>query len=208
MSHLIKLIQERTLHLQRVVMTESLDADAKDQGSSVRDIVKRLGDVEYHLADLLESENRKPTQEAMAAKTASQVTSDVRKGMQPELDALNRAMRRYEKRTTITTIQTEARLQDLESRLKDALVLAAAAQRDVDRRRSSFLSVLYSNISAILSIPKRLFWTVVKVPMDATSWATRSGGAMLKGKPAQQRPPKRNGDLRPRDRERKSKPNL
>jgi len=47
--------------------------------------------------------------------------------LQPELDALNRAVRRYEKRATLQAFQTESRLKDIESRLNDAVSLAAAA---------------------------------------------------------------------------------
>lgn len=65
--------------------------------------------------------------------------AETRKCLQPELDALNRAVRRYEKRTTISSLQTEARLQDLECRLKDVVVLAAAAQRNAEQQpKTSF----------------------------------------------------------------------
>lgn len=210
MSHLIKLIQERTLHLQRVVMTESLEADAKDHGTSMSDLIRNLRDLEQKVADTMDSTTRKSTEEAMAAKTTSQATSEVRKGIQPELDALNRAMRRYEKRSTLTTIQTDARLQDLESRLKDAIVLAAAAQREVDRRRNSFLNVVYSNLIALLSLPSHAFWALVRAPVDIASWIMSTGGSiLLKDKPTQRKPVKRSGDSRQRerDRDRKGKAN-
>lgn len=205
MSHLIKLIQERTLHLQRIVMAESLDVEAKDNQNGMMDIVRRLEELETHIAESTDSKAKKSAEDAMAAKTASQVTSEVRRGMQPELDALNRAVRRYEKRTTITTIQTDARLQDLESRLKDAIVLAAAAQRDVERKRNSFSNTLYHYTLTALSLPNRLFWTAVKFPIDVFSWAARTGSNLLTRKSATQYPTKRGRESRPRDRERKVK---
>ena len=57
-------------------------------------------------------------------------------GIQPELDALNRAVRRYEKKATVLALQTEARLGAVDTRLDDAIALAAAAAK-AGRRASS-----------------------------------------------------------------------
>lgn len=129
LSHLVKLIQARTLHLQRVVASGVLD-DNKIDTSKVLDIAKRLEELEAHVADTAEDAQKKT--DGSSERTLVQATLDMRKTIQPELDALNRAVRRYEKRTTISALQTEARLQELESRLKDVVVLAAAAQRNAE----------------------------------------------------------------------------
>ena len=74
---------------------------------------------------------------------------EVRKSIQPELDALNRAVRRYEKRATVFNMQIEAQLQDLESRTKDALSLAAAAERG----RKGNAALLMDFLAALVVVP-------------------------------------------------------
>lgn len=51
------------------------------------------------------------------------MTAEIRRALQPEIDALNRAVRRYEKRTAITNYQIESRFQNLESQLRDAVAV-------------------------------------------------------------------------------------
>jgi hypothetical protein len=111
--------------------------------------------MEAHLADRIAGggSQGKESDDALAAKASAIATSDLKKTVQPELDALNRAMRRYEKRTTISAVQIEARLQDLETRLNDVVSLAAAAQRNVDRRTSNYTSLLLNWISATIVVP-------------------------------------------------------
>lgn len=126
-AHLIKLMQARTLHLQRVV--RSSGNERVDQGQ-LSDINKRLGEMEAHVADLT---TKNPMLVEGVSATSSDVEKQVRNAFQPQVDALNRAVRRYEKRAAAQTMQTEARLQDLENRLRDALSLAAAAAHHSQR---------------------------------------------------------------------------
>lgn len=171
LSHLVKLIQARTLHLQRIVSSATID-DNKIDTSKVLDIAKRLEELESHVADTADSAQKtigNPS-EQLAAKSVAQATSDVRKAIQPELDALNRAVRRYEKRTTISALQTEARLQELESRLKDVVVLAAAAQRNAESAPRNFILVLFNWLCGAVVVPVRYFSFWLSLPSRFVTW--------------------------------------
>lgn len=179
-SHLIKMIQARTLHLQRVVGS-GLANENKVDTSKVLDMAKRLEELEAHVADSAENAQRniEGNPEQFTAKTVAQVTSDMRKTIQPELDALNRAVRRYEKRTTISAIQTESRLQDLESRLNDVVVLAAAAQRNAESRPRNFIVILVNWVCGAIVLPLQYLGFVLGLPPRALSWLSATLGHLL-----------------------------
>lgn len=178
--HLIKMIQARTLHLQRVVAS-SLAEDGKIDAGKVHDMEKRLEELEAHVADSVENTQKKieGASDQVATKTVAQAMSDIRKGFQPELDALNRAVRRYEKRTTISAIQTETRLQDLESRLRDVVVLAAAAQRNAETQPRNFIFILVNWFCAAIVLPLQYTGYLLTVPSRATSWISTSLSRLL-----------------------------
>lgn len=172
-SHLIKMTQARTLFLQRVVNGGPNDDDPRPDLGQVTELAKRLEELEAHVADSVESSNKPAAigSDVTAAKVTAQAVSETRKSLQPELDALNRAVRRYEKRTTISSLQTEARLQDLETRLKDVVVLAAAAQRNAESQPRNFALILSNWMCAAVVLPAQYIWFILHLPQRAVQWA-------------------------------------
>ncbi|KAM7220363.1 hypothetical protein V8F06_004329 [Rhypophila decipiens] len=131
-STAIKLIRARTLHLQRVVAanpyrTEPVTSD------HIQGIVKRLEELETKGITNGSANVHTPygmsVPQAAQGKSEAKIVKEVRNLIQPDLDALNRAMRRYEKKATVLAMQTESRMNALESRLNDAIALAAAATK-------------------------------------------------------------------------------
>ena len=127
-SHLLKLLKSRTLHLQRVVQGHS----ASPNGGNARmsQMLERLETLEAKLnqekspnQNSTRNDSERPMQEA-------QITRDVRNSIQPELDALNRAVRRYEKKATLLQFQIESRFSSTDARMDDAIALAAAAAKN------------------------------------------------------------------------------
>ncbi|KAK3340492.1 hypothetical protein B0H65DRAFT_261222 [Neurospora tetraspora] len=137
-SHLIKLIQARTLHLQRIVhknpYSESAVAPTK-----LQEILERLNELEQRATGSKPSNSDNngqsdgseggQDQQNLNPKVRDGMVREVRNTIQPDLDALNRAVRRYEKKATVLAYQTEARLGALDGRLNDAIALAAAAAK-------------------------------------------------------------------------------
>lgn len=125
LRHALKMVQKRTLHLQKIVREETSSNAKSSERTDFSDLTQRLNDLEASHAE------SKATKQAVPDHTAfSEITDSMKKQqavMQAQIDALNRAVRRYEKRATAQSIQTEGRLNGLEDRLKDALSLAAVA---------------------------------------------------------------------------------
>ena len=157
LSHLVTMIQSRTLFLQHVVNTNPFDENTIST-DKLLDLVKRFDELEAHVAD-----SSAKVQTGNASLNASMQT-EVRKALQPDVDALNRAIRRYEKRTTVLAMQTESRLQDLETRMNDAITLAAAAERTVAQNRHGSASVLLDWACAIVVLPTQAAWAVLGLP--------------------------------------------
>lgn len=168
-SLMIKMVQARTLFLQRVVREQGSQNDDKVDNSQVLDLVRRLGELETHVADKADSASQavNTNTDMTVAKASAQASTELRRSIQPELDALNRAVRRYEKRTTISALQTESRLQDIEARLKDAMVLTAAVQRNADRQPKNYALVLVNWASAVVVVPIQYGFWILSLPSKA-----------------------------------------
>ncbi|CAG8954471.1 hypothetical protein HYFRA_00004383 [Hymenoscyphus fraxineus] len=163
MAHLTKLIQSRTLHLQRVV-AENPYTGANSSGTESEKSKELFARIEALEVRSLATNNPPPNVElTLTGKQSAQMTMEVRKALQPELDALNRAVRRYEKRATLQTFQTESRLQDLESRLNDAISLAAAAANSGQRHRT-FTGILVEWGATAVVLPLQAFAAIAGLP--------------------------------------------
>jgi len=175
MSHLVKLVQARTLHLQRIVNANPYN----NPKGEVSDLAQRLADLEAR------PNNVEPTNGASAegasGKQTAVISREVRQSLQPELDALNRAVRRYEKRATLQTMQTEARLLDLEARVADAISLAAAATQN-GRSHKGIGSILVEWTAAGLVLPLQAFGALVALPFKTIIALINAGKTTVAGK--------------------------
>lgn len=142
-SHVLTLIQSRTMYLQRMVATNPHTPQPTELAIP-KEILARLDELESHAVSTVNEAKAKAGEPR-----TPQLVAEVRKSIQPELDALNRAVRRYEKRVTVFNMQIESQLQNLESRTKDALSLAAAAERG----RKGSAAILLDFLAAIVVVP-------------------------------------------------------
>jgi hypothetical protein len=158
-AHLIKIVRTRTLYLQRIVNENPYQEAATE--AKVLELSKRVEELESRL--IAESNG---AENASAGKNTTAVSADIRRSLQPDLDALNRAVRRYEKKATLQTMQTEARLVDLEARLSDVLSLAAAAQSG-QRSINELIDIMFNWIWAALLLPIQMIWGLLSLPATA-----------------------------------------
>jgi len=163
LAHLIKMMRARTLYLQRVVAQHSKAVEPTDM-EQVQDLGKRVGEMETRVADIVSGGIQAQTNKGPEA---AEIAKDINKAVQPQLDALNRAVRRYEKRYTTQTMLTEARLQDLEGRLKDALSLAATAARS--SQKPGIVAIMLQWLSQVFMLPFQVFHAVVMLPVQAVA---------------------------------------
>ena len=166
LSHLIKLIQRRTLYLQRRVGSDRPLSRSGGDTSRTDDLAARIEELESHIASgIAETAPATPkSPDDLVVKASTEAVAGVKKAVQPELDALGRAMRRYEKRSTISAVQVETRLQDLEARVKDVVVLAAAAQRSADQQPRHHFVTLVDWLSALVVVPVHFMAWLLSIP--------------------------------------------
>jgi hypothetical protein len=158
-AHLIKLKQARVLHLQRIVKAD-LDNEQKVSKPEIQELSTRLAELEARMAEPADGKDVK----------AIELNAAVQQSLQSQLDALNRAVRRYEKRQAAQTIQIEARFNDLEMRLKDALSLAAAAART--GQQPGLLLICMNWVTGIVTYWIQTTWAVVMYPFRLTAVVT------------------------------------
>ncbi|TKA70240.1 hypothetical protein B0A55_06884 [Friedmanniomyces simplex] len=160
-----RLITNQTLHLQRLVSsTDDIFSSSSSAGgkSSLNSLSTRIADLEAKLSDhALVTPSDHAT---LAHKTdVTDLSAELRKRYEPRLEGLERAVRRYEKRSTTLAMLTEQRLNSLESRLQDALSLAAVAAQHSQRRAGVFVYLL-ETASAAIALPMRFAWAVCVWP--------------------------------------------
>lgn len=166
MSHLIKLILRRTLFLQRRVNLDNLRDQSHPAGEKLNDLIARIEELEAHVANGIASKDSQSDQslDQAATKASALALAETRKLMQPELEALARAMRRYEKKTTVAAVQNEGRLQQLEAKYADVVVLAASAQRSVQSQPRQYSLIVLNWLCAGIVIPVEMAQSVLYVP--------------------------------------------
>lgn len=167
--HCMKMVYARTIYLQRVVR-EDKSSEEKIAPTTMKEMMDRVSELETSLADA--SANRLGSPDASMNQASAEIMKKTQLALQTQIDALNRAVRRYEKRATAQTIQTEARLQDLEARLKDALSLAAAAATYSQQPGS--VSLILEWVSWIAVLPMQAGFAAAIYPLRTVSALVRN----------------------------------
>jgi hypothetical protein len=178
-SHLIKLVQSRTLHLQRVVNANPYSKVNGNSNHDLKGLVRRLEEVEARSPSFDPTAN---PEAQLTGKQAASLVTDVRKTLQPDLDALNRAVRRYEKRATLQAFQTESRLVNLESRLTDAISLAAAAANNGQRNRG-FTGIIIEWAATAIVLPIQALGAIASFPFRTAVAIINYGKSKVIGPP-------------------------
>jgi hypothetical protein len=158
---LIRMQRERLIHLQRVVRTYPQE---QSRSADMQELSQRLVNIETRLDGSVYDTNV----------DISKVSAEVRQSVQLQLDALNRAVRKYEKRHMAQSIQMEARFQEIDARLKDTLSLAAAAART--GQRPGIITTAISWIASTINYCLQVAWDIAMYP-----WRTAASvNAMVK----------------------------
>lgn len=168
-KHLITRKEARVKRLQRIAAAEVRNQLSK---ADVEQLAQRLAEIEARLAEPV-AKNEIDT---------ARLSATIHQTVQPQVDALNRAMRRYEKKLVAQVMQTDARMLDFEARLRDVLSLAAAGQRPgVITMGSTF-------VLQVTSYAVRTAWGVVTYPYRMVVGITSGARSRFVG---EQRPPPR-----------------
>jgi len=180
--HVFKLIDHRTAHLQKIVAAPVVEENPIND-ELVSQILQRLEAAESRLANTTAGSERpretyssdksgvsSPTlivSSSTAATAAALVTAgSATQTFQPQLDALNRAMRRYEKRASMQSVILDARLRDLDNRVGDALSLAAAASRM--SQKQGLTSWVFDAINRLIANVLQTMYALAILPWKMT----------------------------------------
>ncbi|KAH6841070.1 hypothetical protein B0I37DRAFT_230764 [Chaetomium sp. MPI-CAGE-AT-0009] len=184
LSHSIRLILARTLHLQRIVNTNPYRV-VPVTAASYRDLLARVKDLEARAleqsgksrcegCDCVDSRK----QQQAARQLREDVTRDVRAAVGPEIDGVIRAVRRYERKTITLTSETEQRLADLRQRLDDVIALSAVAARN-NASGWGLLGTVATGCWLVLSFPAAAALTLASLLLSSLSrpltWIAREG---------------------------------
>jgi hypothetical protein len=161
-SHVTKLVQSRTLYLQNVVRTYPF-AVPSDNTSQLEQMFQRLDRLEARSAAEEALVRESLNADTGKAKQDATTIREVRNAIQPELDALNRAVRRYEKKATVLQTQTEARFNVLSKQVGDAITLAAAATK-ISSQRKGFLTRVMEGLAFVVLFPLQLIIRLILFP--------------------------------------------
>jgi hypothetical protein len=164
---MIKLVRSRTLHLQRVVQGgPSNFQKSNNYSEQLEAVLARLEQLESRTTAEETISPHKMKQEINKTKQKESVVArDVRNAIQPELDALNRAVRRYEKKATLLQFQTESRFVGMDARLDDAIALAASAAKNSASHKSVLIWAMES-FTAIALLPFKTLLRIMLLPLS------------------------------------------
>lgn len=202
-AHLLRMVQARTLHLQRTVRSLSHEDDeTKANDTKIQDLTKRLEELEAHVAEAAtarlsndsQQQQQQQHQEQEQPKPTTSPEQDLRKTIQPDIEALNRAVRRYEKRTALANFETDSRLRSLEAQVCDAVALGAAAQRSSNgigtgagsafhpRRIRSGILMLVESAYTLMLLPVQIFLALAMLPFRVVTRCWEIARSTLKSK--------------------------
>ena len=187
---LIRLTKRRTLHLQRTITgnDDAFDGDSDAPSKAVvSSLTSRIEELERRLHDQSESEMNG---HAAKKSQADELSAEMKKRYESRIDALERAVRRYEKRTTTLAMVTEQRLKAIDARLSDTLSLAAVAAQQSSQRSAA--GKVLDTVLAIVVLPLRLVEFVIMWPVKVLEDFYARVSDLLFGK----RKVRRSGDKR------------
>ncbi|KAI1143767.1 hypothetical protein F5Y05DRAFT_362463 [Hypoxylon sp. FL0543] len=148
-AHLMRMLQNRTLHVQRIVTNNPYERQTVTV-EQFQALAARLEELETReiTGETAAITNTRP--DVPQPQLESAVAKEFRSSIQPELDALNRAMRRYEKKLTLLASQTDNRIEYIDYRLNDAIALAAVAAKNSNSQRGLGTWLIERTVAVVL----------------------------------------------------------
>ena len=173
MRQVCKLLFAHTLYLQRVVT--SYDVLEDNKLTTMTDDLKKqreeMAELKNRLENLLPVSNGSPPIMVETQPNRTPPSSDVDSKVvtiQTQVNALNRAVRQYEKRAITQQLAVEGRLRGLEARINDSLTLAAAATRTNQKQ-----NLVWDFLTSLLLFPIHLLQTIFTWPLTMLSQCYR-----------------------------------
>nr|POF06248.1 hypothetical protein CFP56_75543 [Quercus suber] len=156
---LCRLIANRTLYLKRAATGDS--EPTLEPKSKVSALMQRVDELESRLSD---GNSGLPSLTIAQKADISELQSEMKKRYEPRFEGLERAVRRYEKRSTTFTMAIDQRLLALEGRTNDAFSLAAVAAQN--SRGHGIFDIFVDLVTSAVVLPIKLAWSACKFPVN------------------------------------------
>ncbi|KAI4870812.1 hypothetical protein F4820DRAFT_145594 [Hypoxylon rubiginosum] len=176
-SHLIRMLQNRTLRIQRMVANNPYENHVVTM-EQFELLSSRLDDLAARGAPANSTSNISTRPDVPQSKLVENaVAKEIHSSIQPELDALNRAMRRYEKKLTLLACQTDNRIEYVDYRLNDAIALAAVAAKN-SKSQWGLGTWFIEKIITVILLPIQAVIAVLTFPFrTASALLSRKSGS-------------------------------
>lgn len=167
-THAIKLLQNSTLHKQRILAANPYEQqDARDE--QLQELQSRIEELEARFPAGEAATMANPQEENATVRTIETLVSrNYRERVQPEVESVTRAMRRYEKKLSNIIDQIDIRLEYLDQRSNDAIALAAIAARQ-QNDQESMMTWLVGQAVTVFLLPFRTIFAVFVFPFRTIS---------------------------------------
>ncbi|KAI1317168.1 hypothetical protein F5Y16DRAFT_392921 [Xylariaceae sp. FL0255] len=168
-SHLFRMIHTRTLHIQKIVARNPYPKELTTSTSeSIQALKDRLEELEERSSHMKPTISNDSTPEISQKVVETAVGREFRRSVQPELESLSRAMRRYEKKLTLLASQTDNRIEYVDYRLNDAIALAAVAAKN-SNPQWPITGWLFGRTVAVVTFPFHVIGAIVTFPFRTAS---------------------------------------
>lgn len=167
-AHFIKMLHNSTIRKQQIVANNPYE-QRKQREQDFEALHDRINELETRLsAREAASTNNVEQEQATIKSVETLVMRNYRDKVQPEVESVTRAMRRYEKKLSNIIDQIDIRLEYLDQRSNDAIALAAVAARQKNNQ-GGVISWAFEQALAMFLLPFQAAVTVLTFPFTTIS---------------------------------------
>ncbi|TLD23132.1 hypothetical protein PspLS_07361 [Pyricularia sp. CBS 133598] len=157
--HLLHLFESRTWHMQRIVASNPfLEREPQSIALQLDHLSERIDQLETRAA----ADDTDAVSEATSQRREA-ILRDAKIQIQPEVKALYRTVRQFEKKYIVLAVQVDNRLHLLDRRIEDAITVAAHAAKSC-RPRPSLLRTTSEQTLGLLFLPVQITKSLLSLP--------------------------------------------
>lgn len=157
--HLLHLFESRTWRMQRIVASNPfLKSEPQSIALQLDHLSERIDQLETRAA----ADDTDAISEATSQRREA-ILRDAKTQIQPEVKALYRTVRQFEKKYIVLAVQVDNRLHLLDRRIEDAITVAAHAAKSC-RPRPSLLRTTSEQTLGLLFLPVQITKSLLSLP--------------------------------------------
>ncbi|KAJ4292203.1 hypothetical protein N0V88_005834 [Collariella sp. IMI 366227] len=173
LSHSIKLVLSQTLHLQRIVHANPYGRVVQVTPEKYEELMRRVGEVEARaFTGESGAEDNQAQQQQRQQQLTRHIMQEVLTSVHPQIDAITRAVRRYERKSRTLEHRVDAQFRQLDARLGDVAALVSVKSR-ADRQRRGVIGQVAGGGWYVATVPVAVMYRVMEQVVRAGWWVLR-----------------------------------